>query len=924
MKIKFRLVLLVLLAQAITCDSRVHAQTLTESLLAEPADKLVLQARERGDIVRGAILFHQGNINCAKCHRPASENDRLGPDLSKLDKEVTDESLVQSVLEPSKIINKDYQTQRVLTDSGRVINGLLVSQTKQEVVLRDAKNIDNLIRISRDEIEEITDVKVSVMPKGLADQLKDRKQFLDLLRYVIDLRERGPAADSITQTTASRRKLPPELHGLVLIRNLGCVACHKSDSVSKLPAARQGPNLKWSANWLDSDHLAKFIADPNELKPGTSMPGLLGHLSPEQKTDSARAIVHFLKSVAGERPAVEKTIVDQNSVQNGFDLFHTVGCVACHAPRDKSAIEKQLGDSVPLGELAKKYDSSALVVFLENPHAARPSGRMPNMQLTYREASDLANYLLQNGKREPKAAWDSDDRLVAQGKQLFKQLNCAACHSGIIDAETTSRLAGNLSSLNSANGCLSGKAGKWPDYTITDQQRTSIQAAIAKIERPLDQQQTIDFTLASFRCVACHHRDNLGGVSSERRQYFQTTNLNLGEQGRIPPTLTGVGAKLNPKWMRDVLVNGRSVRPYMKTRMPKFGETNIGHMIDLFQACDQLAGTEFAKVKDPKEARKNGWKIAGREGLNCAACHTYQYKLADTMPAVDLTEMAERLQKDWFYQYMLAPQTFSPNTVMPSFWPGGKAIRKDIAGEPKDQIEALWQYLLEGRQARAPSGVIREPLEIVVTDEARMLRRKYSEIGKRGIGVGYPGGVNIAYDAQQMRLATLWRGKFVDPGGVWYGQGHGNVRAMGSTIQLPKGPELYDPLTPTEINFDRPKNHRFQGYVLDDKRRPTMRYIRGSVAVEDYLTEFQDSETGQTQLRRTIKFTADENHEGLSFRLADGDFEAENDRTYRIGNRLGIRVVSDQKPETTDGTLAIPLTLTANQTKQIVIEYLLE
>ena len=132
----------------------------------------------------------------------------------------------------------------------------------------------------------------------------------------------------------------------------------------------------------------------------------------------------------------------------------------------------------------------------------------------------------------------------------------------------------------------------------------------------------------------------------------------------------------------------------MKTRMPQFGEANIKHLFKLLDETDHLTKTDFATFEDQKETRKIGHQLAGGKGLNCVACHTYQYKTSDTMPAVDLTEMAERLEKDWFYQYMLDPQRFSPNTVMPSFWPGGKAIRPDIAGGPEDQVEALWQLSL--------------------------------------------------------------------------------------------------------------------------------------------------------------------------------------------------------------------------------------
>ena len=150
------------------------------------------------------------------------------------------------------------------------------------------------------------------------------------------------------------------------------------------------------------------------------------------------------------------------------------------------------------------------------------------------------------------------------------------------------------------------------------------------------------------------------------------------------------------------------------------------------------------------------------------------------MPAVDLTEMAERLEKDWFHQYMMFPQKFSPNTVMPSFWPGGVAIRKDLEGDASTQIEALWQYLIDGRQAGTPRGVVREPLEIVVTNTPRMLRRKYPGIGKRGIGVGYPGGVNLAFDAEQMRLGLLWKGEICRSGRSLDGPGFGQCQTDGS------------------------------------------------------------------------------------------------------------------------------------------------
>ena len=372
--------------------------------------------------------------------------------------------------------------------------------------------------------------------------------------------------------------------------------------------------------------------------------------------------------------------------------------------------------------------------------------------------------------------------------------------------------------------------------------------------------------------------------------------------------------------------------------MPQYGEDNVGHLIELFQENDRVDEITHATFTDQKETRLKGLSMAGNKGLNCVACHTYQYKISDTMPAVDLTEMTERLKKDWFYQYMLAPQKFSPNTVMPSFWPDGKAIRADLEGTPLDQIEALWQYLIDGRQARAPSGVVREPLEIIVTDEAQMLRRSYPGIGKRGIGVGYPGGINIAYDAEQMRLGNIWSGKFAEASGVWRGQGNGNVRPMSRPVELAKGPELDDAENPWVVDNGRPPKHQFKGYDLDKKRQPTFRYEFDTIRVTDFFSPStveassrRDSkgDDPKTKLVRTITLSSGQARDGLNFRIASGNEITDSEGVFLIDKKLKARVLSEHtaRIETADNgakQLIVSLKLTADSKLTLKLEYELE
>lgn len=151
-----------------------------------------------------------------------------------------------------------------------------------------------------------------------------------------------------------------------------------------------------------------------------------------------------------------------------------------------------------------------------------------------------------------------------------------------------------------------------------------------------------------------------------------------------------------------MLVNGASARPYVNTRMPKFGATNVAKILEELPERDSLEPAKFERIAGQKAARNAGHQLAGDKNLACVACHTWKGERATTLTAIDLTTMGERLLEDWFHHYMLSPQQLSPGTIK------------------------------------------REPIAYGPTNgEAVILRRQYHGIGKRGIGVGYPSGINI-------------------------------------------------------------------------------------------------------------------------------------------------------------------------------------
>ncbi len=913
----------------LACSSLANAQSLSHQLKNEGLSALAKAARETGDAIRGAVLLPQEKLGCANCHL-AGNKQLLGPDLTKLEKQITDEYLVESILTPSKTIKKGFESSTLITQAGRTFVGRVVEQNPESVLLRvrDGKNPTaggTLVTIKRDEIEAIKQNEVSAMPENLADQLASRQEFLDLVRYLMELAATDFQNLKSPYSLAEGKPLDEALRGRVLIDRFRCEACHdRFDEMATVPR-NQAPNLVRSLSGIDPGYVERFIADPHQVKAGTLMPQVMGGLSSKDRQSAAKAITHYLRSLT--KPTSKTLSLESLHVERGRELFHSVGCVACHAPRDPNGKEVLKETSIPLGNLTEKYSLSGLVAFLKNPHMARPSGRMPNLELTHWEALDIAAYLLNFSKDSPTTTLTIPTKaeLVTLGKKQFQKWGCVRCH--LIDGEPTSPDQLAFSRMDPQRGCLSNSPGKWPRYQFTDAQRKAIQAAIQHPAPATTTEQRITIHLATLNCFACHQRNGLGGVSAEREKYFQTTNLNLGPQGRIPPALTGIGAKLQSKALRDVLVNGQSVRPYMKTRMPQFGAENTIPLIRHFKQTDQLSPVEFGTFQDEKAIRNAGWELAGTGGLNCIACHTFQLKPAKTMPAIDLTLMADRLEKTWFHHYLRNPQRFHPGTVMPSYWPAGQSMRKDVLqGKAELQIEALWQYLLDGRQARMPRGLIVKPIELVATDEAVMLRRSYPNIGKRGIGVGYPDGVNLAFDAEQMRLGMIWKGKFADPGGVWRGQGHGTVRPLGDDLlRFAEGPELENAEKPWAADQGRPPDHQFRGYALDDKQRPKFRYTFQEIHVEDFFLDLKGQNPNAAGLRRAITFRGKPQSGNLRFCAAVGKtITPVGKNSFLVDDRLKLKIASDQTGKVIESAagkqLVIPLDLSRRKS-ELILEY---
>jgi len=91
---------------------------------------------------------------------------------------------VESVIDPNAEVDPKYLSTLVITDEGKSITGLLVSETEQELVIFDGKELK---RIPAESIEERVQLKQSSMPEGLAATLSPT-EFLDVIEYLKSLK----------------------------------------------------------------------------------------------------------------------------------------------------------------------------------------------------------------------------------------------------------------------------------------------------------------------------------------------------------------------------------------------------------------------------------------------------------------------------------------------------------------------------------------------------------------------------------------------------------------------------------------------------------------------------------------------------------------------------------------------------------------
>ena len=566
--------------------------------------------------------------------------------------------------------------------------------------------------------------------------------------------------------------------GAVLYSELGCANCHRKET--NIPQ-RSGPKLQNLPRRLYRDWVRRFLLDPDGTTPGTTMPDVLAGLPEEGRGQAAEDLLAWLQTLpsrGGFSPP------RHGNASNGEALFKANGCVVCHV------------DSEKLPDLASKTSFAALGGFLLQTDTYRPDGRMPHFKLNIQDAWDITAYLMDFEGSDPRLTkaippWPKvSQEAVARGKALAGKLQCANCHD-VPGLEPHPKAPIQKMSYKSFPS--------HPRYKLTGNQHTSIQEFL-QLKQPLE---GAEATLAALNCYACHSRDGKGGPDNNTDGSF-TGDLSLGEPGRIPPPLTDAGHKLQPAWMEKVFRGEKHVRPYLRTQMPVY-KAHANLLTQILQDADRRPPNRFASGKPDLQA---GYKLLGSlGGYNCITCHDWGAKKSLGIRGLDLQTSGDRLRKEWFRDYLFNPAAYRPGTLMPNFWPGGKASIQDVLdGTPGRQINAIWAAVQskEGEPPGFPAHAPRE-YELLPGDRPIIQRAFFKGVGTNAILVGFPGGLNLGYDSATAQPKLLWKGRFMDAYNTWF------VRKF--PFEVPLGKNV--------IHFPQAPAGEYLGYQIEGDGSPT-------------------------------------------------------------------------------------------------------
>ncbi len=139
----------------------------------------------------GRKLFAEAT--CIQCHKVCGQGGAVGPELNTLFTRWKGDKLavLREMFEPSHRIDPKYAVHIVVTDSGKVITGIVTAEDATSVSILDNPEAKQPVVLQRSSIEEMVKTSTSMMPKALLDRFT-KDEVLEILAFLQGLKGATP------------------------------------------------------------------------------------------------------------------------------------------------------------------------------------------------------------------------------------------------------------------------------------------------------------------------------------------------------------------------------------------------------------------------------------------------------------------------------------------------------------------------------------------------------------------------------------------------------------------------------------------------------------------------------------------------------------------------------------------------------------
>ena len=526
----------------------------------------------------------------------------------------------------------------------------------------------------------------------------------------------------------------------------GCVGCHFLNGYNDVKPI--GPHLNSLSKKVSADWTFRWIKNPKDYNSHTRMPKF------EFSNEQAEAITAYLFDISKESDYKPNGgTFSGGDAAEGKKIFETVGCQACHVVGENSKVRDARGTGYDIApELTKagsKLNGDWILDWIKNPKHFAPDTKMPSLRLSDAEAKNVAAFILSNKDKTVHAKEKlnlSSKEIIKKGEKLIKEYGCFGCHN-IKGMEKEGKISVNLSDFgrkkveqmdfgniseilhhdtidfkvengkafvkHTWDGWVNGKlynsrlfkteriAQKMPVFTFNEKDIANIKMMLKsfRVDYPMPKFQQGETErlndlnkgqklVIHYACINCHSIQDQGN-------YFASS---LDDPSMGPPNISMTGAKVQEPWLKNFISDPTPIRPWLKVRMPSFNlneeEMNLATKYFLAISKKKLEVRDYAAHKINAKTIATGQKLFN--AFQCLNCHQLGSDVQEASSlGPNLLLAKSRLKPEWIVDWLKDPQTISPGTMMPGYFPEGQSpMPEELNGDSKLQMEAIRDYLL--------------------------------------------------------------------------------------------------------------------------------------------------------------------------------------------------------------------------------------